>query len=39
MAYEEDIARWLQEAAEIEAKEEETLPDGRKPQRSRRAKD
>ena len=32
MAYEEDIARWLQEAAELEAKEEETLPDGRKPQ-------
>ena len=31
-AYEEDIARWLQEAAELEAKEEETLPDGRKPQ-------
>ena len=30
MAYEEDIARWLQEAAELEAKEEETLPDGRK---------
>ncbi len=31
MAYEEDIARWLQEAAEMDAKEEETLPDGRKP--------
>jgi len=31
MAYEEDIARWLQEAAEMDAKEEETLPDGRSP--------
>jgi predicted Zn-dependent protease len=30
MAYEEEIARWLQEAAELEAKEEETLPDGRR---------
>ena len=31
MAYEEEIARWLQEAAEMDAREEETLPDGRKP--------
>jgi len=31
MAYEEDIARWLQEAVEMDAKEEETLPDGRSP--------
>ena len=30
IAYEEDIARWLQEAAELEAKDEETFPDGRK---------
>ena len=31
MAYEADIARWLVEAAEMEAKEEEALPDGRNP--------
>ena len=31
MAYEADIARWLVEAAEMEAKEEESLPDGRNP--------
>ena len=31
MAYEEDIARWLQEAAELDAKGEDALPDGRKP--------
>ena len=31
MAYEADIARWLQEAAEMDAKEEESLPDGRNP--------
>lgn len=31
MAYEADISRWLVEAAEMEAKDEESLPDGRNP--------
>lgn len=31
MAYEADIARWLAEAAELDNREEESLPDGRNP--------
>ena len=31
MAYETEIIQWLQEAADMNAREEETLPDGRKP--------
>ncbi len=32
MTYESEIVKWLQEAAEMNAREEENLPDGRKPQ-------
>ena len=31
MSYETEIVKWLQEAADMNARQEETLPDGRKP--------